>query len=155
MTKSARWKQEHWMHVAADSVMHRRLTNNKQAILKLSKHSLSLSLCGHHAAFKVGQTLMWYMPIATGYTHWYILLFLWLLISQLSWAYYSQLCPLAWLVLFLPPQWVTVSLPLVYGCVIVCLGQVQWHRLHVGAITHSESRMQMQRHAHSHLAQYS
>lgn len=40
---------------------------------------------------------------------------------------------------FLPPQWVTVSLCLLYGCVIVCFCIVQWHRLLIGAHTDAHS----------------
>ncbi len=116
------------------------LTNNKQAILKLSKCSLSCCLCGHHAAFMVGQTLMHYMSVATGYTHWHILMFF------LPFDFTARLCmlqsavPFSMTCAFLPPQWVTVSLPLVYGCVIVCLCIVQWHTLLIGA--HTQTHIQ-------------
>lgn len=53
------------------------------------------------------------------------LMFFFLLISQLLLCMLQSAVPFSMTCAFLPPQWVTVSLPLVCGCVIVCLGIVQ------------------------------
>ena len=75
------------MQLETDSVMQTGISNNIQASLKLSLFSLTLTICVDITLLSQCQILMLYVSIAMGYKC--------LLISQLSCAYYSQLCPLA------------------------------------------------------------
>lgn len=112
------------MLLATDSVTQRCLTNNKQAILKLSVFSFTLSVWTSrcfHGRSNINALYVNCYGIHT-LTHSYVFL---------PFDFTARLCmlqsavPFSMTCAFLPPQWVTVSLPLVYGCVIVRLCIVQ------------------------------